>query len=103
MQDWVDELFDGKQASFGQIGRIEGLLQNANITNRESEEIQTNLMDYTEQEATAVINFLNQCQLYTDPKHQFEQRFGNHMHDIAPSIEKELEKLKKSEAEREDF
>jgi recombination protein RecT len=77
--DEVIQIDDAQyNATFGQLGYIESLMQGANITPEVERRINSEYQNYSNAEAETCINFLlsNQSEL-NDPKKQFEARLKN--------------------------
>jgi len=81
MEDWMDEVLDGKpeEAEIWKIGYIESLLHYTAIPSWEQDEIMNSLDILTDIDADKIIKYIKENEIFKDPKHQYEAMRKNGM------------------------
>ena len=75
--DWIDDLLSDEPISLTQISIIEGLLGRCPYPESQINEIEKNLLELSEVEASELIFKMKQDEIPTDPREQFKRMFKN--------------------------
>ena len=73
--DWIDDLLSDEPISLTQIAIIEGLLSRCPYPQEKIRDIEKNLLEFSEAEASELIFKMKQDEIPLDPREQFNKMF----------------------------